>query len=168
VLGANAPSVPQVVVEQAAPFNVKLEVRMSLSAPSNTETVMASVFPPAKIGPGTTMEIDGTLAATVSVKFCTGLVPIVLCAVNVIGNVPVAVGVPLRNPVVVLKGKSPAGRVPLSAKVGAGYPVAVTVNDCELPVVKVTLLALVIVGASFTVNVKFCIGLNPEPFNGAK
>src|SRR5262245_4681058 len=68
-------------------------------------------------------------------------------------NVP-ATGVPLRTPVDGLN-ETPFGKGAGSWKVGAGNPVAVTVNVLLAPTVKVALLALVIAGTSCTVSVKF-------------
>jgi hypothetical protein len=48
--------------------------------------------------------------------------------------------------------------------VGAGKPVAVTVNEPAAPTVNVALFALVICGAWSTVNVKFCTAFVPTPF----
>jgi len=42
---------------------------------------------------------------------------------------------------------TPLGKVPVSLKVGAGEPVAVTVNDPAEPTTKVALLALVMAAA---------------------
>jgi len=63
-----------------------------------------------------------------------------------------AAGVPDSTPVVELK-VTPEGRVPVSERAGVGKPVAVTVKLPSEPVVKVTLFALVIAGAWFTVSV---------------
>lgn len=60
-----------------------------------------------------------------------------------------AAGVPLSTPAVLKV--TPLGRLPLSVNVGVGKPVAVTVNDPAVPTANVVLLALVIVGAWFTV-----------------
>jgi hypothetical protein len=65
-------------------------------------------------------------------------------AVNVMGNVPLALGVPLRMPAVNV---TPPGSAPDSVILGAGDPVAVTVNEPATPSVKVVLLALVMTGA---------------------
>jgi hypothetical protein len=46
---------------------------------------------------------------------------------------------------------TPLGRLPVSVKVELGKPVAVTVNDPAVPTANVVLLALLIVGAWFTV-----------------
>jgi hypothetical protein len=46
---------------------------------------------------------------------------------------------------------TPLGRVPLSLNVGAGKPVAVTVNDPAVSALSVVLFALVIAGAWSTV-----------------
>jgi hypothetical protein len=63
----------------------------------------------------------------------------------VIGNVPAAVGVPESVPPELRV--TPAGRLPaVTAKVGAGKPVAVTVKVPGVLNVKVVLLALVITG----------------------
>ena len=61
------------------------------------------------------------------------------------GNVPLVLGIPLNTPVAVLK-VTPAGK-PLALTVGAGNPVAVTVNVPAAPTAKVALFTLVIVGA---------------------
>jgi hypothetical protein len=67
----------------------------------------------------------------------------------VIGKLPVGpVAVPLIVPVAAVK-VSPLGRVPVSVKVGAGVPVAVTVNVPGVPIIKAEpeLFGLVIAGA---------------------
>jgi hypothetical protein len=83
------------------------------------------------------------------VKLCTafGLVP--LLAVKVMLYVPPvpAAAVPLKTPVFELK-DNPLGNVPVSLNVGAGDPVAVTVNVPVVPVVNVVLAALVIAGGT--------------------
>lgn len=81
---------------------------------------------------------------TVSVKFWTALGETPFDAVNVTGNVPFAVGVPLRVPP---WNVTPPGSVPDSAILGVGDPVAVTVNEPAAPSVNVVLLALVMAGA---------------------
>ena len=69
-----------------------------------------------------------------------------MCAVNEMGEVPLAVGVPLNTPVAVLN-VTPAGKVPDSLRVGDGAPVAVTVNVPAEPTVKVVLFTLVMAAA---------------------
>ena len=69
-----------------------------------------------------------------------------MCAVNEMGKVPLAVGVPLNTPVAVLN-VTPAGRAPDSLRVGVGEPVAVTVTVPAEPAVKVVLFALVMAAA---------------------
>jgi hypothetical protein len=69
-----------------------------------------------------------------------------------------AAGVPLNTFVVALN-VTPLGRVPDSAIVGAGTPVAVTVIDPATSTVNEALLALVIAGAWFTVNVKLWLAV---------
>ena len=81
---------------------------------------------------------------TVSVKFCTALGETPFDAVNVMLNVPFAVGVPLKTPALNV---TPAGSAPDSVIVGVGKPVAVTVNVPGAPSVNVVLLALVMTGA---------------------
>jgi hypothetical protein len=85
---------------------------------------------------------------TVSMKLCITSAPAPLCAVNVMGYAaPVpAPGIPVNMPVAGVK-VTPLGSVPDSLSVGAGVPVAVTVNVLAMPTVKVALFALVIVGA---------------------
>src|SRR5207245_3753352 len=92
------------------------------------------------------------------------LLPTPLAAVNVMGYVPPvpAAGVPLSTPVVALN-VTPLGKVPVSLKVGVGKPVAVTVKLPAVPTVNVVLLALVMVGAWFTVSVKLCVAFVPTP-----
>jgi hypothetical protein len=80
------------------------------------------------------------------VKLCEAFGSVLFVAANVIGNAPLTVGVPLSTPVAVLN-VTPAGRAPVSLRVGAGVPVAAIVNVPAVPTVKVVLLALVIVGA---------------------
>jgi hypothetical protein len=59
------------------------------------------------------------------------------------------VGVPLSTPAEL--NVTPLGNAPLSVKVDAGKPVAVTVNEPAVPTLNVVLLALVMFGAWFTV-----------------
>jgi hypothetical protein len=63
---------------------------------------------------------------TVSVKLWVPFGETPLDAVKVMGNVPLAVGVPLKTPAVNV---TPAGSVLDSVIVGVGTPVAVTVNE---------------------------------------
>jgi hypothetical protein len=70
--------------------------------------------------------------------------------------------VPLKTPVDALN-VTPAGNVPDSLRVAAGYPLAVTVKLPALPTVNVALLALVIAGAWLTVRAKFCVAAEPTP-----
>ncbi len=96
---------------------------------------------------------------TVSVKVCAGVEPTTLVAVKVIAYVPPvpALGVPESVPVPLplLTKVTPAGSAtPPRAIEGSGNPVAVTVKVPAMPVWNVTLLALVIAGAWFTVSVK--------------
>src|SRR5229473_3384207 len=96
---------------------------------------------------------------TVSVKLCVafGLTP--FCAVNVMANVPDAVGVPLSVPVPLpLSTKvRPAGKAPLSVMLGVGNPVVVTLNVPAAPTWNEVEFRLVIAGASCPESVKFCV-----------
>ena len=58
---------------------------------------------------------------------------------------------------------TPAGRVPVIERVGAGEPVAVTVKVPAEPRVKLALLGLVMTGAEFIVMLKFCVALGNVP-----
>ena len=76
-----------------------------------------------------------------------------------------AAGVPDSTPVVALS-DTPLGRVPVSAKVGAGLPLAVTVKVPALPTVKVVELPEVMVGAAeagLTVSVKLWVAFGRVP-----
>jgi hypothetical protein len=85
---------------------------------------------------------------TVNVKDWVASVPTPLAAVKVSGYVPTVptAGVPLNTPVPGTK-VTPDGRAPVAERVGAGDPVAVTVNVPAAPTVKVVLFALVMAGA---------------------
>lgn len=63
-----------------------------------------------------------------------------------------AAGVPASTPVAGVK-FMPVGRVPDSILAGAGKPLAVSVNVHAAATTQVVLFALVIAGASLTVNV---------------
>src|SRR5260370_110363 len=95
---------------------------------------------------------------TVSVKLCVafGLTP--FCAVNVMANVPDAVGVPLSVPVPLPLSRhvTPAGKGPLSVMLGVGNPVLFTVNVPKAPTWTQVAFVPVIVGGSTTVSAKFC------------
>ena len=73
-----------------------------------------------------------------------------------------AAGVPDSAPVVELRA-TPLGRVPVSLKVGAGKPLAVTVKVPVVPTVKVVELAEVMAGASSTVSVKLWVASGATP-----
>jgi hypothetical protein len=101
---------------------------------------------------------------TVSVKLCVPSVPMPLWAVKVMGyapDVPLA-GVPLRIPVLELN-VTPDGSAPVSDKIGAGSPVAVTVNDPTEPTANEALFALVTAAGWFTVSVKLWEASVPMP-----
>ena len=77
-------------------------------------------------------------------------------------DVPAA-GVPQRIPVAGVK-VTPVGSGPVSLSVGAGVPVAVTVNDPAALTANVVLVALVIAAGVFTVSVKLCVAAGAMPF----
>jgi hypothetical protein len=84
-----------------------------------------------------------------------------LLAVIVMAKFPVTVGVPLSTPAEVKV--TPLGRAPISLKVGAGNPVAVTVKEPAVFTTNVVLFALVMAGAWFTVRVKLCVASGETP-----
>jgi hypothetical protein len=78
-----------------------------------------------------------------------------------------AAGVPASTPVAEVN-VTPLGNVLLVVIVGAGVPLAVTVNVPAVPTVKVVLVPLVKAGAWFTVSVKLCCAAVPTPFVAVK
>ena len=82
--------------------------------------------------------------------------PPVPVAVMATGNVPVAVGVPamVAVPLAPAAKVTPAGSVPVSLRIGAGYPVVVTGKLKAVPRVTASEPALVMVGAWSMVSVK--------------
>jgi hypothetical protein len=75
------------------------------------------------------------------------------------------VGVPDKVPP---ENVTPVGSVPTSEIVGAGKPVAVTLNVLRVPVANVVLLALVIAGAWSTVSEKLWVALGVTPLLAVK
>ena len=71
-------------------------------------------------------------------------------------------GVPESRPVAALKG-TPLGRLPVTPRVGAGVPVAVTLKLPALPTVNVVELAEVMAGASLTLIVTARLAVEPTP-----
>src|SRR5580704_10474072 len=100
-------------------------------------------------------------AFTVRVKLWVAFGETPLVAVMVIGKLPLWVGVPESTPAAV--NVTPVGRGPVSLKVGAGLPVAVTVKLPAVPWVKVALLPEVMVGGAFTVRVKLWVAFGETP-----
>jgi hypothetical protein len=84
---------------------------------------------------------------TMSVKLCVAFGVMLLLAVIVMGKDPTVpdAGVPLRTPAVVKV--TPPGSAPVSVKLGAGGPEAVTVNVPADPTVNVVVFPLVNTGA---------------------
>ena len=98
-------------------------------------------------------------------KLCVAFGVTPFAAVMVMGYTPpvVAAGVPLRTPPELRV--TPLGRLPVvTLNVGTGKPVAVTVKVPGVPVVKVVLAPLVIVGGKSTESVKLCVALGVMPF----
>src|SRR5258708_32000955 len=93
--------------------------------------------------------VNAGASFAVSVKLCVafGLTP--FCAVNVMANVPDAVGVPLSVPVPLplLRIVTPPRKIPLSVFLVVGNPLVVTVNVPAAPTWKVATFALVNAGA---------------------
>jgi hypothetical protein len=91
--------------------------------------------------------IDGAWS-TMSAKLCMAFGFTSFEAVSVSGYVPPVfeTGVPERTPLEFRI--TPVGRVPVSEKVGVGYPPDTTVNEPALPTVKVVDDALVIDGGA--------------------
>jgi hypothetical protein len=78
--------------------------------------------------------------------------------------------VPESTPVTVSK-VTPEGSLPLSPKVGAGTPVAITVNEPARPSVNWPCAAEVNTGAdpiAFTVRVKLCVASGATPLVAVK
>ena len=59
---------------------------------------------------------------------------------------------------------TPVGSAPLSDKLGAGVPVAVTVKLPALPTTNEAVSTELIVGAAGTVSVKDCVAFGVVPF----
>lgn len=81
------------------------------------------------------------------VKLCVAFGETPFEAVTVIGYEPPvpAAGVPLKSPAEV--NVTPLGSAPVSLNVGAGKPVAITVNEPAVPTEKLVVFTLVIAGA---------------------
>ena len=94
----------------------------------------------------------------VSVKLWV-TVPAALVAVTERSNMPATVGVPARVavPLLLSTNVTPAGRVPVSSRAGAGVPVAVTGNENAVPKATVSDPALVMAGACSMVSVKLWV-----------
>ena len=101
---------------------------------------------------------------TVSVKVCEAAEPTPLLALMVSEYVPPVppAGVPESTPVVLFR-VTPLGRVPVTPKVGAGSPEAMTVKLPALPAVKAAELAEVIAGAWVTLRVTGRLAELPMP-----
>jgi hypothetical protein len=105
---------------------------------------------------------------TVSVNDWFAGEPTPFVAVMVIGYEPAvpAAGVPpmVAVPLPLSVNVTPLGNVPDFASAGAGEPVVVTWNDCEVPTVNVAEAAEVIAATWFTVSVNDWFAGEPTPF----
>ena len=122
---------------------------LTLPAPP-VNTPVRVVEPPAVIvgAAAVKLVIDGA-ATTLNVKGCVAFGSVPLLAVIVIEELPVAAAVPeiVAVPFPLSVKFTPLGNDPVLLKAGVGLPVVVTVKVPAAPAVKVTLLALVMVGA---------------------
>ena len=115
---------------------------------------------------GAALVIDGATPAMVIKKFCvaSGETPLVAVTLK-LPNVPIADGVPL---ILFTPSKvRPVGSVPLTVKVGAGFPVAVNVWLYTVPMVPFGGAELVIAGATLAAAIlieKFCVASGEAPF----
>jgi hypothetical protein len=129
VVNAALPALSVPVPSVAAPF-LNVTVPVGVPEPAGvTVAVKVTLWP--KVD-GFTLEARAVVVVvfTFSVNVCCAL-PALLMAVNVTGNVPEAAGVPLSVPVPLplSVNLTPFGKVPLSAMLGVGAPVVVTVNE---------------------------------------
>lgn len=130
----------------SAPVSVRDGVGVPVAVTENVPVVpVVNVVLPALVITGATVA-----AFTVRVKAWVAGVPTPLLAVNVREYVPAVpdAGIPLRvpEPFPLSVKVTPAGSFPVSAKDGAGKPVVKTVNDADMPAIKVVLLGLVMEG----------------------
>src|ERR1035437_3921607 len=114
--------------------NVPLAVGVPLRIPA------LNVTPPGSAPDSVMLGVGGPVAVTVNVKFWVALGETPFDAVKTMAHVPIWVGVPLRTPALNV---TPVGSAPDSVMPGVGVPVAVTVNEPTVPLVKVALFALV-------------------------
>jgi len=151
VLSAFAPGVPEsVAVPLPLSTKVTPEGRVPVSENIGVGYPLASIVNELVLPITNTvlvvLMIDGAWL-TVSVKLCVafGLMPFE--AMIVIGYVPpvLAAGVPERTPAELRV--TPDGRLPVSEKVGVGYPLAVTANKHVISEIQFVDDALVIDGA---------------------
>src|ERR1035441_7089072 len=152
----SVPSVPRVIPLGNAGVSLKVGAGKPVAVTANV-----SAMPTVKVALFTLVIVGGWF--TVSVKDCdaSGEMPLVAPIVmEYVPPVPGA-GVPLSTPPELRV--TPAGRAPVSLKVDAGKPEAVTVKVPELPVLKVAWFTLVMEGASSTVSVKFCVAFGKGP-----
>ena len=94
-------------------------------------TVKVPAVPSVKVVWLAEVMVGATRVDTVRVKLWVALGVTPLAAVMVMGKLPLAVGVPESTPAV--DRVTPVGRGPISVKVGAGEPVAVTVKLPAVP-----------------------------------
>jgi len=133
----------------------KLSVTGEVNPPSEFTVTEGEADPP-------TLMLTGEMALkekspTMSVKFCVAFGETPFDAVITIRYVPpvFAAGVPLSRPAEV--NVTPLGSVPVSLNIAGGKPTPVTVKVPAVPTINGVLVALVMAGAWFTVNMKLCV-----------
>ena len=159
VLAAGVPlSLPaevKVTPAGSVPVSLKVAARMASDV-----TVKEPAAPTVKVVLAA-VRMVGARPSVTNVNFWVALGVTPLLAVMVMAYVPTVLADPLSTPAEVKV--TPAGSAPVSLKVGAGNPVAVTVNELAVPAVKILLVALVMTGAWLTDNVKLWLALGATP-----
>ncbi len=172
VAGAGVPAsvaVPSLLLVNVTPEGKAPSSVIDIEAPLGVPLVVTANVPGDPIWNATLFAlVMAGGALTVSVKDCVALGVTPLLAVIVIGKVPPALGVPasVAVPLLLLVNVTPAGSAPVSVIAIAalvGNPVVVTVKVPATPVWNVTLFALVIAGAWFTLSVKLCVAFGAMP-----
>jgi hypothetical protein len=161
--GPNVPEFPlKLATTEGRPCTVMVTVSGLVARPPSSSTIMVAfggrltvAVPKGTTAGGVIGVLKLAVALlTVSVKGWLAGVPTPLVAVIVMGKLPTvpSAGVPLSTPAD--DSVMPLGNEPVSLNVGAGNPVAATVNVPAVFTVKAVLLTLVIIGAWPTVSVK--------------
>ena len=137
------------VTEAATPVDTAPTALLTLPVPP-ANTPVSVVEPPAVIvgAAAVKLVIDGA-ATTLNVNVWVAFGAVPLLAVMVIDELLIAAADPeiVAVPFPLSVKFTPLGNEPVLDKAGAGLPVVVTVKVPAVPAVKVTLVALVMVGA---------------------